>query len=42
MPRITTHLTAAFAAALITIVSLQAVTSVPHAQVAVIDTPTLA
>lgn len=42
MPRITTHLTAAFAAVLITIVSLQAVTSVPQAHVAVIDTPTLA
>lgn len=42
MPRITTHLTAAFAAVIITIVSLQAVTSVPQAQLAAIDAPTLA
>lgn len=42
MPRLTNHFVAAFAAIIITLVSLQAVTSVPQAQLAVIDAPTLA
>ncbi|WP_282098373.1 hypothetical protein [Qipengyuania polymorpha] len=42
MPRLTNHFAAAFAAITITLVSLQAVTSVPPAQLAVIDAPTLA
>ena len=42
MPRHTNTFAAAFAAILITLVSLQAVTSVPHSALAVIDAPTLA
>ena len=42
MPRLPSSFAAAFAAILITLVSLQAVTSVPQAQLTVIDAPTLA
>ena len=42
MPRLSQNIAAAFAAILITLVSVQAVTSVPPSQLAVIDAPTLA
>ena len=42
MPHLSSRFAAAFAAVLITLVSLQAVTNVPQSQLAVIDVPTLA
>ncbi|EDL49153.1 hypothetical protein [Erythrobacter sp. SD-21] len=42
MPRLSTNVAAAFAAIIITIVSLQTITSVPPTQLAVIDAPKLA
>ncbi|WP_282099929.1 hypothetical protein [Qipengyuania gelatinilytica] len=42
MPRLTTHFAAAFAALAITVMSLQTVTSVPAAQVAILAAPAIA
>ncbi len=42
MTRLPNNFAAAFAAIIITLISLQAVTSVPQAQLAVIEAPTLA
>ena len=42
MPRLTQSFAAAFAAIAITLVSMQIVTSVPPAQVALIEAPALA
>ena len=42
MPRLTSHLTAAFAAIIITIVSVHAVTVVPQASASVLAAPVVA
>lgn len=42
MPHLSSRFAAVFAAILLTLVSLQAVTSVPQSQLAVVDVPALA
>ena len=42
MPRFTSQFAAAFAAIIITVVSMQAVTNVPLAQLAVLEAPVIA